>query len=357
MHLLIGDNNIINRKEVEKMESIKTVSINTTNVQSDIAIFLNKKEVNSPQTKRAYERDIEEFFVFSRNKGVASLTNEDFSFSPQEVDAYIVHMNNRQMASSTMNRKMIAVRSLMRYLERIGKYDINLSAFDTGSVKGAQKSYGVLTYEETEMMADRVLSHRNGEMKSALIRLAVVTSFRLDSLLRLTKSDFVHRNGVWTVTTVGKGGESDTKAIHDELYEQVRLVSMFKEKDEPIFKLSASSCLNMIKRLCEEMGLPEERNITFHSLKKAGVTEVWVQTGFDALQTQKQGAHKNFDTTTRYIANNQDYSTSQSLLIGKEIDLSGLNELSKEELLEFIGGMNRSVKMQVKNEMKKKGMA
>ncbi|TCI26651.1 hypothetical protein EVJ32_04570 [Exiguobacterium sp. SH5S4] len=339
------------------MEAIKTVALNTTNIQSNIRLFLDKKGLNSDQTRRAYERDIEEFFIFSKNKAVSGLLESDVSFSPQDVDKYLVHLSEKGTASSTINRKVVSVRSLMRYLDRLDGYDINLSAFDTGSVKGAQNSYGVLTYEETEMMASRVLSHRNGQMKAALIRLAVVTSFRLDSLLRLTKTDFMNQRGVWTVTTVGKGGERDTKAIRDELYEEIRMIMMFKEDDEPIFKLSPGTALNMVKGLSEEMGVPKERNITFHSLKKAGVTEVWVQTGYDAMKTKKQGAHKNFSTTERYIENNEDFSQSQSLLIGKEIDLSMLDGLSKDELLEFINGMNRSVKMQIKNEIKKKGMA
>ena len=339
------------------MEAIKTVGINTTSVQSDIALFLNKKAVNSNKTKRAYERDIEEFFMFTKHKGVSSLRKEDVSFTPQDIDGYIVHLSNRMLSAATINRKIVAVRTLMRYLERSGGYNINISAFETDPVKGAQTSYGVLTFEETEMMATRVTSHRNGDMKSALIRLAVVTSFRLDSLLRLTKTDFVKRGDVWTVTTVGKGGERDTKSIRDDLYEQIRLISLFKEDDEPIFKISSTAALNMIKKLCEEMKIPKERHITFHSLKKAGVTEVWIQTGYDALQTKKQGAHKNFSTTERYINENQDHASNPSLLIGKDIDLSALDGMSKDELLEFINGMNRSVKMQIVNEIKKKGMA
>ena len=332
------------------MKQSAVVQLNQSSVMSHIQMFLDRKGSKSASTRMAYEKDAADFFMATRNKHMNELAVDDLVYTVAEVDRYNLMLNDR-FKGGTVNRKMSAIRSLMKYLNRAGSYQLDLTVFDAESSYVTSESYGVLTYPESQEMARLAKYHRNGDKKSALIQLAVVTSFRVDTLTKLTKNSFKQVDGIWTVVTVGKGGKLDRKAISHEVYEVVKSVMPF-DSNTPIFDMTPQTCRNMMAKLCEEMNIPENRNIKFHSLKKCGVNEVYMLTGHDTLKAQKQGAHQNIATTERYLEKNEDLKNAPSLMIGKELDFTVLEEMTKDDLVAVLKGMDRAFQIQLMNRLK-----
>lgn len=332
------------------MKQSAIVQLQTNSVMSYIQMFLDRKSSRSSSTMIAYKKDAADFFMATRNKALEELEEADLVFTVAEIDRYNLYLTER-FKGGTVNRKMSSIRSLMKYINRAGSYRLDLTVFDTESAHSSEESYGVLTFTESQEMARLAKHHTNGKTKSALIKLAVVTSFRVDTLLNLTKNSFKQVDGVWTVTTVGKGGKRDTKAIADDVYASVREVMPF-DPNKKIFRMTAQTTRNMIRKLCDEMDIPANRNIVFHSLKKCGVNEVYMITGHDTAKAQKQGAHQNIATTERYLDKNDDLKNAPSLMIGKELDFTALEEMKKEDLIGLLKTMDRSFQIQLMNRLK-----
>jgi hypothetical protein len=100
---------------------------------------------------------------------------------------------------------------------------------------------------------------------------------------------------------------------------------------------------------------PEERNITFHSLKKMGVEYVLEMTG-DLTLAAKQGNHSNIQTTNKYYTNMKDKENIGSMLglqMGNKIDTTELEGLSREELLKLILESDNSTKQSLLKQLRK----
>lgn len=332
----------------------QTILLQTKTIYSTIENFINKKALNSINTAKAYESDIRQFFMTVKNKHIEKLLEEDLQTDIDEVEYYQTRLatdlnDGKPYGSSTIERKIGVLRSLYSKLE--AKYDVKEAWFKVDKIKGESKSWGVVSWDEVEKMIEFVRDTRKGNIKASLIETAVITSFRQNELLELEWSNLKQIDGVWVLEVtyqVGKGRKSNMKPINDDLYE--RLISLKKDNNK-IFDISKKAVGNMMIKMREELGLDDD--ITFHSLKKCGINEVYELTNGDIMAVAEQGNHSNFDTAYKHYMNKKkNYSQMACLKIGQKVDLSPLEELSKEDLLELISNSSRSAQMEIINGVK-----
>lgn len=329
-------------------QQAQVIALHQPSVFSMINTFLRRKRQDSIKTAQEYERDIRDFFKFMTGKEIENLFESDLQFTLDDVTNYQLYLKDRY-SSSTVNRKLSSVRALYKRFSANG-LDVNPDVFNVEAFKTSDsESYGSLTWGEVKEMIERVKSHRNGIIKSLVIELAVVTAFRIESLLSLTWGNFSKKDGVWVVSVIGKGQKLDEKAIRDDLYERLR-EHCGKEK---LFDVTARTMRNTINKLCKEMNIPEERNISFHSLKKSSLHEAYLLSGGDLMTIKQHGCHSSAQTTMDYYLKfKKDYSEMISLQIGQELDMSILNQLSKEELIDVIMSCDRGTQMKILNKVK-----
>ncbi|WP_170318665.1 hypothetical protein [Paenibacillus sp. HGF7] len=110
------------------------------------------------------------------------------------------------------------------------------------------QSYGKLTLEEARFFAELALSQDKGLEKSVLIRLAYTTSIREGALLSLTE----------------------------------------RYNDNKFFHITPKTISAMMKKIRKQLGIPEYRNIVFHSLKTVAINWELETTG-DIHRAKRQG--------------------------------------------------------------------
>lgn len=329
-------------------ENTQKVIFKNDTVYGFIKTFLEKKALNSKNTSSSYETDIRQFFKATRYKNIEDLTIEDLTFTNSEVEEYQVSMSN-EYSHSTIARKISAVKNLYSKLEA-NDYPVKEAWFNVDKIKGNSKSWEVIDWDTAKdmmMLADREI--RKGDVKSALIETAVVTSFRQSSLLSMTWDNLTMMDGVWVLcavdNAVGKGKKESIKPISNELYEKLMLIKK-RYNHKHIFPLQKRTVVLMMQRYREKLGLPE--TVTFHSLKKCGMNEAYEISNGDIRVVAEQGDHADFGTSMKFYLNKKKkYSEMVGLEIGKEIDLSPLEELSHEELLELVRKSGRAVQRQL----------
>ena len=333
---------LLNRKEEENV-----IQLHSNIVFQKITKFLNRRSVDSENTKEAYESDLRQFFRLTRGKELEHLSPKDLQdFTLSDIEDYQTYLNKTlDFKGKTVNRKISAIRKMFEKL-KIDKLDVDLDAFEVDKLsEHDSETYAYVNWEEASNMMSyandiHAKGYKHNEFRhkwsiiAVLIETAVVTSFRLDSLITLTKDNFSFRNGVNVITVIGKGKKKDEKAIKESLFNKIMELQK-QHGDEKIFPISDSTALRCIKSLAQETGLTG--NVTVHSLKKCGISAVYEITGGDILAVAKQGAHSSFATSQGYCnALGDDISKSPNLLIGEKLDLSLLENATKEELLRAI---------------------
>ncbi|WP_170163392.1 tyrosine-type recombinase/integrase [Brevibacillus gelatini] len=312
--------------------------LHVNNVYNDIQTFFSE-ELKTDNTRRAYRTDIEYFFQYMRNKHLNQLHLTDLWFEYKDVLRYRNHLRNKLGKKSSVNRKISSLRKLYKYLAK-NNYNVNAHAFEVDDLDTDDTdSSGVLSVHEVETMIQLVKELPNGEEKSIFIDLAYSTSIRVSALLSLKwKQIKFIKNGQWEIRLKDKGKEN-VKGIPDELYQM--LLMLKRDNDERVFTMSYTTVYDTIKELCAKMGIPEHRNITPHSLKKV-LIDWTVETTKDVKLAAWQGNHSLDVMYKHYLSKNVDYENTPAFMVRKKNDLSPIEVLSREELIELIKRSSRA---------------
>ena len=324
------------------MNTQKVVQLYDNKLYDDIMIFLNEMGVESEHTQIAYETDIRQFFQLIKGKELEHLTLEDVQLRKNDVEKFKQILLDNGLARSTINRKISAVRSLLENL-KANEWDINTDFFKKVKwLKTQDNKYGVLDVHEVWEMARLARKEREyKDVKYYFILFALDTCLRKQAILQLKWSDFEEVEDGVIVHAIDKGNKEFRQKISKEFYND--LLSIKKEGEERVFPISVDSIDNMVCRLKKIMNIPEERNITFHSIRKAGVTFQYRITG-DLTQAMKAAGHSNPIVTMRYL-DLRDYGVTGAVSFGNKIDEELYKKVSYEELIKAIENCPKDIQL------------
>lgn len=333
------------------------VVLNQNSVHEDIQTFLGKMELHSKNTRMNYERSICKFFMYMKNKSIEQLTIEDLKFRNNDMVKYQLFLKE-QYANITVNSYMSAIVSLYDYFEK-NDYPVKSKTMKVDPLSDDGETYGKMTVQEAETFATLAKDQVKGQEKSSLIRLAYTTSFRKQELLNLEWSDIVYNGSqnVYLVHVIGKGGKKHTQPISHDMFSELLKIKEQKYyqryNDNKIFHLSNQAIQDMMDRIKEEMGIEEERNIVFHSLRNVAPSFIMETTG-NIMEAKRQLNHSNVNTTVKnYLEQKQDYLQMASIQIEDKIDSCIFDELTHEELLNMVKGFGNGIGFQLRLAAKK----
>ena len=314
-------------------------------LQGKIENFLKDKSIN---TANNYRVDINQFTQYFFGKNLEYVLAEDFEkIEADDIIGYRNTLKESGLANSSINRKINSMKSLFGYLEasntKIRKAIFNVAK----SLMENPKSWGVLSWEEVLEMIKLSKTLSNGEEFGILIEVAVKTCIRLSALLNLKWEqiyDKVQNGEKIKVIEVIDKGQPHLKPISAKLWSRIETL---KGSDYVFANFHAHKVGTHLDTLCQWMNIEENRNISFHSFKKAGINYVFDTTN-DIMLAQQQANHKSSATTMKsYLEHKTDLREIPSYTMGEEISLDTLNDLSKEELLSVIGQLKSSSKLEL----------
>lgn len=315
------------------------------NVFGTIHTFLLRKGQDSENTKDSYERSIRDFFRTMRNKELEELVDKDLIFSKKQIESYQVALRE-QYKSKTVNSALSAIRECYKRLEEDG-FDVDIKWFNVERYdEHDSEKYGTLTFEEVVAIIDFVSKTRKGEEKALLIRLAYATAFRKDSLLEMKWNQIVKINEIWYAKVLGKGNKWSHKKLSTDLYNELMRFKGDAKDDEKIFKLTDKTIKLMMKKIREKFDFGD-RHIVFHSFKKASINEVNIITNGDIKAMQAHGDHSNAQTMLNYYMADKALEELVEVDINRHIPVEKFEEMSHEELLMLVKGMDRATQIRL----------
>ena len=289
--------------------------------------------VNSPESKRAYGRSVEDFL------GWVQRVKPPSGFTKATVQAYRAHLIDSGLSASSVNVRMTGIRKLA-----VEAADSNFltpeAASAIGRVKGIRRQ-GVRTGNWlTVAQAERFVnspdtSTLKGKRDRALLTVMVGCGLRREETASLTLEHIQQRDGRWVIVDmIGKGGRtrsvpmpSFAKAAVDVWTSAAGFTSgrVFR----PVNKgdnlagdgMTAQSIFETVKIYAAGIGMA---NISPHDLRRSFAK--LAHKGRAALeQIQLSLGHASIQTTERYLGVQQDLTDAPCDHLGLKLSGSGEN--------------------------------
>jgi integrase/recombinase XerD len=261
----------------------------------------------SDNTIAAYRNDLSQFarFLAEMDPPITSWAE----VGRDNIVNYILHLKEREYTSSTVARKVAAIKSFFHFLLAEGIIEDDPTAtLDSPKVK--KRLPKALSHDLVNRLLEEASksSAPKGQRDKALLELLYATGMRVSELVLLNIDDINLASA--NVRCFGKGAKERIIPIYDravrvleEYLQQGRPHLMKDPKEKALFlnhrgkRLTRQGLWLIIKRYAEEIGMGAE--ITPHTLRHSFATHM-LSGGAGLREVQKLLGHANISTTQVY---------------------------------------------------------
>jgi integrase/recombinase XerD len=273
--------------------------------------FLNFSRIErglSNNSISAYTRDLQRFSVFLLKRSV-----ELGDFQQEELDQFIIGLNEEKLALSSINRVVSTLRSFYGYLEREHQFVNPMKDVESRKIPlrlpKALTIAQVTSLIEGSSSEDDLISLRN----KAILELLYSTGGRVSEIVGINVGDIFESNDVRVIKLRGKGGKErvvpmgsfSIKALDDYVV-RVRPSLQFKSsksKSDALFlnqrgtRISRQSAWQIVVDSAKKSGLSE--GISPHVFRHSFATHL-LDGGADIRVVQELLGHSSVTTTQIY---------------------------------------------------------
>lgn len=258
----------------------------------------------SPHTLRAYRADLAEFDAFLGERGVDSVRD----ISPRALRAYLVRLDERELARGSVQRKLSAVRSFLRWLVDQGRLAQHPAA-GLRQARGARRLPGCLELGEIErLLAAPDPTRPLGRRNRALLEVMYSAGTRAAETVGLDRADLDLARGIARVR--GKGRKERLAALGRPAREALQEYLSDPARPKPrasaggaLFlsergtRLTTRSLQRIVESELARAGIA--RRATPHTLRHSFATHL-LDRGADLREVQELLGHAHLVTTQIY---------------------------------------------------------
>lgn len=271
--------------------------------------YLRIEKAYSANTLAAYENDLTQFTTHLESKTDRPISDWS-AVTKDDILGYLSYMRSREYASSSIARKLAAIRSFFHFLVREGHIQEDPSA-TLDSPRLRKRLPKTLTRREVErLLAEPAKGESAKALRDrALLELLYATGMRVTELVSLRLGDVNLASGTVRVVQ-GKRRKERIIPIHQravealEEYTQKGRIQLVKDSKEPALfvnfqgkPLTRQGLWLIIKHYVEEAGITKA--VTPHTLRHSFATHL-LTGGAKLPDVQKLLGHANVSTTQIY---------------------------------------------------------
>lgn len=300
------EENIVNGDAIT-ITGTSTSTSTATNFEEIFVNYLRYERNMSPETIRAYEKDLHQFLrFFSKGEGDQVQPAE---LSALQVREYLQHLKDKNYQKTTVVRKLATIRSFYKCLLRKGLVTTNPLA-DIPTPKVEKKIPHFLGTEEVEKLLNAPQGNGFQSVRDrAILETLYSTGLRVSELTALNVPD-VDLTGE-TVKARGKGrrervmpvGSFALQAIKAYIEQRAQVPHINEKDPEALFlnrfgdRLSSRSIRKIIDKYIKVTGLSEKTSP--HTLRHSFATHL-LSRGANLRMVQELLGHKHLSTTQIY---------------------------------------------------------
>lgn len=281
----------------------------------------------SPATKRAYAADLRDFF------------GEELS--PREVERFVIlppaeiarllasykgDLLDRGLSEATINRRLAAIRSLLKFCYRLGWSQTDgRSLIDGERVVAYRDTRGIGPEQVRELLAAADTGDLTGLRDVALLRLLCENALRRAEVCSLNVSDFLPRERRLLVRGKGRGTQQEPETLSERAVEALeRYLAAAGHGGDPAApllrnvdprpeyhgeRLTGDGLYHIVRDLGRRIGLA---NLTPHKLRHTAITIALDVTEGNVRAVRDLSRHARLETLQRYDDNRRDFQGSVS---------------------------------------------
>lgn len=261
---------------------------------SDLKLYLETLE--SVHTRIGYAHDLEHFQAWAEGRG---------ELDAASLAEYVAALRRTSAAATSINRRLSAVRSYLRWQAATGRAPAGVYAASqvVAGVKAPKKLPRPFTEAEVERLLDQAdLSTFAGTRDYAFIQGALSTGARLDELLRLNVEDVNFEVGeavVW-----GKGSKERVVFFDETALGALvaHLTLRASPKNGPLFANAEGGRVSRrwVQHMLTSYGARAGVSAHPHKLRRTFAVETLNASGGDIRSVQDFLGHADIRTTQRY---------------------------------------------------------
>lgn len=327
-----------------------------------ILFFLDSLETEN--TKTAYRKSIEQFMKWKWDIPVEHSQPELWNkLTYTDMERFKNYLR-RKYSGTTINNRLTAIYSLMRQLNKYQDengnhlYSINIDQLKVKSVKVREvESSGIITWEEVDNWIEYIKNSNmpNKNRKWTFLHIARITGLRKEALAELKYKDIRKSGEYWVIKSVLKGKTTKVAITNQDAQLLFDLWMNRGDKNEKVLKMSTKTMERLMDDIRNIFQIPEERNVTLHSIRGLAIYEAYVATGNSMLAAQKFANHASIETTYGYIKDRESIENSPSLYMGKEFNENCVKDLTQEQWIEIYKELSRSTKYEIQRAIERLG--
>lgn len=258
------------------------------------------KELNSDKTARAYREDLSDFQAwFEDSNGQALSPSLVTSLDLKEYQSHLIH--NRKLKPATVNRRISAVKSWLRWCQEKGEID-SLPRWPrrVQEVKHAPKA---LTKQEQDKFL-RVVEREGNERDKAIIGLMIFGGLRVAEITKIRVQDIEISERKGKVRIYGKGNKFREMPLGLDAREMLKPWLARMQGKEYLFPgpdgnpISVRTVQQIVKKYAWKAYIDPTR-ITPHVLRHTFATRL-LREGKDIVIVASLLGHARLETTARY---------------------------------------------------------
>lgn len=318
----------------ELARKFQEASQKKTDIQDFIQEFL--VQFLSPDTKTAYIKDLKFFFDFLRSGNV--IVSHPKEIQSYHFQLYRDHLLERGLASATINRRLVCIRSFMKWA--IAARLIEFNPLDTVKLPKVQTESPTVAFDDDEVLrminAPDLATHK-GKTHRLIMVMLFHLGLRRSELTNLQMHQIVSDRGHWVLRILGKGDKVRLIPMNEKVYEEVSLyVAHLRDhghelgphdyllqteiKTKNSKPMDGSTIFRIIEKYARSVGI--NKAVSPHSCRATVISHLLDTQNAAIRDVATFAGHSNITTTERYDKRRKNLDKSAAYQVDFEVKKS-----------------------------------
>lgn len=271
----------------------------------------------SPNTRRAYQKDLQYFFKAILNaepspQVLAQFLTLERAMAIAVVLKYKAGLIDQGLKEATVNRRLAAIKALVKHAGKLGKCTWTLSEVASEKVIAYRDTTGVdqVTFRNILETVDK--STLKGIRDFAILHLLWSNALRRNEVVSCDISDFIPEHQTLYIFGKGRGTQREKISLSVATAKAMSIwLEAVGSKHGPIFtaldkntfghRLTGQAVYDIVKATSKKAGI--SKVMSPHRCRHSSITAALKMTGGDVRKVQKLSRHKKIDTLLIYDDN------------------------------------------------------
>lgn len=291
------------------------------------------EDKRSDSTRKAYRKDLIDFFRYAAKSEPTPALIEEFLALPQHQAltigmGYKESLRKRGLKEATINRRLSAIKSLVSFARKLGKTTLNLQDLKGDKVVAYRDTTGVSPGDYRKILDEPNPTTAKGKRDRAILRLLWDNALRRGEVAACNVGDFDRAGRRLRIFGKGRGTQAewvDLAAPTVEAIERWLESRGYPPESSPLFvnldpankgtRLSTTAIYNVVNSAAKSAGIP--KHMSPHRVRHSSITAALDATDGNVREVQRLSRHRNLETLTRYDDNRQGHQRKVSELLSK----------------------------------------